>query len=373
MQVHDPGNRLKPAGADDAALIEKAVLLLLFLGLLAGVLMVLKPFGVGLMFGGIIAIAAWPLRQGLTQRGVSPGATAALLLLGALALVLVPVLLLGPGLAGRLVHLLDLVRAWLAQSPEPPAWLAGVPLVGKPAQAKWIEILPPGANPYEALAPYIEPVRAAFLSAARGVGDSLVQLILSLVIAAMLWAQGDLLSATAMDVLDRLGGGRLSGMAVLAAHAVRGVFYGVVGTACIQAVLMGGGLWLAGVPAAVPIGFVTLLLALSQIGAPLIHLVWAGAAYWLHARGQAGLVLWFVVGWGILVALLDNVLKPWLIGSSIEMPLALVILGVFGGFLSFGFLGLFIGPVLIAIAYALLVAWRAETRAGPAAGRAPGC
>ena len=71
----------------------------------------------------------------------------------------------------------------------------------------------------------------------------------------------------------------------------------------------------------------------------------------------------------IFVALLDNVLKPWLIGTSIQMPLALVIVGVFGGFLSYGFLGLFIGPVLIAIAYALLVAWRADTRAGPATNR----
>ena len=246
--------------------------------------------------------------------------------------------------------------------------MAGVPLVGEAAHAKWIEILPPGANPYEALAPYVEPVRAALLSAARDVGDSLLQLILSLLIAAMFWAQGDLLAATAMDVLHRLGGERLSGMAVLAADAVRGVFYGVVGTACAQAVLMAAGIWLAGVPAAVPLGFITLLLALSQIGAPLINLVWAGAAYWLHARGQTGLVLWFVVGWGILVALLDGVLKPWLIGSSIWMPLALVIVGVFGGFLSFGFLGLFVGPVLLAVAYALLVAWRAETRAGPAAG-----
>ena len=140
----------------------------------------------------------------------------------------------------------------------------------------------------------------------------------------------------------------------------------MVGTACVQAVLMAAGIWLAGVPAAIPLGFVTLLLALSQIGGPLIHLVWAGAAYWLYARGQTGLVLWFIVGWGIVVALLDNVLKPWLIGTSIQMPLALVIVGVFGGFLSYGFLGLFIGPVLIAIAYALLVAWRADTRAGPA-------
>ena len=368
MEIHDPSNRLEPPGDGNSALVENAVVLLLFLGLLAGVLTVLKPFSVGLMFGGIIAITAWPLRNGLTGRGVSPGMAAALLVLGALALLLVPVLLLGPGLAGQVVHLLDVVRAWLAQSPEPPEWLTSIPLVGQAAHAKWIEILPPGANPYEALAPYVEPVRAAFLAAAKGVGDSLLQLVLSLVIAAMFWAQGDPLAATAMDVLHRLGGARLSGMALLAANAVRGVFYGVVGTACAQAVLMAAGIWLAGVPAAVPLGFVTLLLALSQIGAPLLNLVWAGAAYWLYARGQTGLVLWFIVGWGIVVALLDGVLKPWLIGSSIRMPLALVIVGVFGGFLSFGFLGLFIGPVLIAVAYALLVAWLGEARSGPAAG-----
>jgi predicted PurR-regulated permease PerM len=145
------------------------------------------------------------------------------------------------------------------------------------------------------------------------------------------------------------------------------VFFGVVGTACVQAVLMATGIWLAGVPAAVSLGFVTLLLALSQIGAPLLNLVWAGAAYWLYSRGQTSVVRGFLVVWGTVVSLLDGVLKPWLIGSSIQMPLALVIVGVFGGFLSFGFLGLFIGPVLIAIAYALLVAWRAEITAGPSA------
>ena len=260
-----------------------------------------------------------------------------------------------------------MVRAWLAQSPEPPEWLASIPLVGQAAHAKWLEILPPGANPYEALAPYVEPVRAAFLAAAKGVGDSLAAACPVARHRRYVLGPGDPLAATAMDALHRLGGVRLSGMAVLAANAVRGVFYGVVGTACAQAVLMAAGIWLAGVPAAVPLGFVTLLLALSQIGAPLLNLVWAGAAYWLYAQGQTGLVLWFVMGWGIVVALLDGVLKPWLIGSSIQMPLALVIVGVFGGFLSFGFLGLFIGPVLIAVAYALLVAWLGEAKSGPAA------
>jgi predicted PurR-regulated permease PerM len=138
----------------------------------------------------------------------------------------------------------------------------------------------------------------------------------------------------------------------------------VVGTACIQAGLMAVGFWLAGIPGAIPIGFITLLLSLSQIGGPLIHLVWIGGAYWLYLQGYTGLGLWVFCGWGVFVTVFDNFLKPWLIGATMEMPLALVILGVFGGFLAFGFLGLFVGPVLIAVAYALLVVWRTESHIG---------
>jgi predicted PurR-regulated permease PerM len=368
MQTLNSNNGLQQSNGDYSALIERAVVLLLFLGLLSGVLIVLKPFAIGLMFGAIIALAAWPARNALTKHGLSPGQSAALLLLGALASTLVPVLLFAPTLAGRLVDMLDVFRAWLAQSPEPPDWLPSVPLIGKPVQTKWTELFGSGTDPSEALAPYLDTVRAALVSAAGSVGQSVLQLILSLIIATTFWVQGDRLSVAVLDILHRLGGRRLSGMAVLAADAVRGVFYGVVGTAFIQAVLMAGGIWLAGVPAAVPLGFITLLLALSQIGAPLINLVWGGAAYWLYARGHTGLVLWFIIGWGIFIALLDGVLKPWLIGSSIRMPLALVIVGVFGGFLSFGFLGLFVGPVVIAIAYALLMDWRTGNRVNAATG-----
>jgi predicted PurR-regulated permease PerM len=106
------------------------------------------------------------------------------------------------------------------------------------------------------------------------------------------------------------------------------------------------------------LGFLALLLAISQIGAPLMLAIWGGAAFWLFQQDQQG---WagFVVVLGIVVGTVDNVLKPWLIGWGVRMPMALIILGVFGGFLSFGFLGLFIGPALMAVAMTLLQAWRA--------------
>lgn len=339
-------------------------MLLLFLAFLSGLVLVLLPFGVGLMFGGVIAVAAWPFRQGLRRLGVSPGWTATILLSGVLAFVAIPIMMLAPRLAGETARILDVVRAWLETAPPPPQWLESIPLIGDNLKQQWIEAFTTGAKPHEILAPYAEPLRGAMISVARGVGESLLQLLLALAVATMFWAQGDTLAAVSMDVLRRLGGAHLADMALVSVNAVRGVFYGVVGTAFVQAVLMAGGVWFAGIPGAVPIGFVTLLLALSQIGGPLIHLVWAGGAYWLYLQGQVGLILWVFVAWGVFVTVIDNILKPWLIGASIQMPLALVIVGVFGGFLSFGFLGLFIGPVLIAIAYALLVAWRQETGVG---------
>ncbi|MBX9759063.1 MAG: AI-2E family transporter [Beijerinckiaceae bacterium] len=351
-------------GLGNTALIEKSIVLILFLAFAAGVLMVLLPFGIGLLFGGVIAISTWPLREWMRRAGLSPGVSATLLLIGLLAFVAIPVLLLAPRLVGDVTRVLDVVRVWLQTSPPPPVWLEAIPFVGDNLKTHWVTAIGSGASLTEVLAPYAETLRSVTIAVARGMGESLVQLLLALAIATMFWAQGDTLALVSVDVLRRLGGDHLAKMAGLSVNAVRGVFYGVVGTACVQAGLMAIGCWAVGIPGAVPIGFITLLLALSQIGGPLIHLVWAGGVYWLYLQGQAGLLLWLFAGWGVFVSFIDNILKPWLIGASIEMPLALVILGVFGGFLSFGFLGLFVGPVLIAVAYALLVAWRAQTGVG---------
>ena len=126
------------------------------------------------------------------------------------------------------------------------------------------------------------------------------------------------------------------------------------------------GLVVAGVPGAALLGFVTLLLALSQIGAPLIVAVWGGAAAWLFGQGEQGWGI-FLVAWGLVVTVMDNVIKPWLIGFGVAMPMSLTILGVFGGFVAFGFLGLFIGPTLIAVGFMLLNAWRGAPAATPGA------
>ncbi len=109
-------------------------------------------------------------------------------------------------------------------------------------------------------------------------------------------------------------------------------------------------------PGAATLGFIASLLAICQIGGPLLILIWGGAAWWLFGQDHQAWGV-FVIVWGLFVGTIDNFIKPWLIGFGVEMPMSLTILGVFGGFLAFGFLGLFIGPTLIAIMFTLLQAW----------------
>jgi len=354
------------ASTGTTQLLERAFLLLLFAGLLLGILAVLRPFTTGILFGAILAIAAWPLRESLLRRGLRRGLAAALLLVLALAVVVLPLMALAPGLGERLTQGAGRLRDYLAGAPQIPPRLAGLPVIGERLASMWDKVLLAKGSIRTMLEPYSEELRQMFVGAAGALAQSVLQIILSLVVATFFWVSGDALVATLRDTLRRLAGETAAAALDVAADAVRSVAYGVVGTAVIQAVIMAIGLAVAVVPGAVLLGFVTLLLALSQIGAPLIIVVWAGAAVWLFGQDQQGWGI-FMIFWGLVVTVIDNFIKPFLIGVGVEMPLSLTILGVFGGFVAFGFLGLFIGPTLIAVGFTLLEAWRGAPAATPRA------
>jgi len=349
--------------------LERAVLLLLFAGLAIGVLAVLQPFATAILFGAILAIAAWPLRDFLLRHGLKRGWAATLLLVLVLVIVVLPLLAMAPGLSDRLTQGAGRLQNYFASSPQLPASLAGLPVVGERLASAWDKVLVAQGDIRTVLEPYSDSLRQTLIGAAGALGQSVLQIILSLVVATFFWVSGDVLAATLHDILRRLGGEFAAATLDVAAGAVRSVAYGVVGTAAIQAVIMAFGLAIAGVPGAVLLGFVTLLLALSQIGGPLIIVIWVGATVWLFGQDQQGWGV-FMIFWGLVVTVIDNFIKPLLIGVGVAMPLSLTILGVFGGFVAFGFLGLFIGPTLIAVAFSLLEAWRGAPAATPgAAGR----
>ena len=339
------------------ALIERSVLVMLVIGLLVGVLAVVKPFTTAILFGATLATASWPIRQALVRRRLGRRTAAALLLLLALVVVVIPMLVVAPHLADQMIGGAERVQSYFAATPERPAWIQGLPLFGRRLGVAWDKVVAAQGNLRTLLEPYTADVAQFMISAARALADSLIQVLLSLIVATMFWTTGDGLVAMLHDALRRLGGPIAEQALDVAAGAIRSVAYGVVGTAVIQAVLLAIGLGVAGVPGAATLGFIALLLAISQIGGPLLILIWGGAAWWLFAQDQH---IWgiFMIIWGLFVSMIDNFIKPWLIGFGVEMPMSLTILGVFGGFLAFGFLGLFIGPTLIAITFTLVQAWR---------------
>jgi predicted PurR-regulated permease PerM len=355
-----------PEGGPRIALIERSILVLLFVGLFIGLLAIVKPFTTAILFGAALATAAWPARQALIHRGLRGGSAAALLLLVSLVLIVLPMLALAPHLVDQMVKGTHRVQAYFASTPQQPAWMRNLPLVGRKLAAGWDRVIAVKGNLRTLAEPYTADLEQMMIGAARALADSLLQMLLSLIAATMFWINGETLVTILHDALRRLGGPIAEHALDVAAGAIRGVAYGVVGTALIQAVLLAIGLAAAGVPGATMLGFVGLLLAISQIGGPLLILIWGGAAWWLFMQDQQAWGIFMII-WGLAVSTVDEVVKPWLIGFGLEMPTSLTIVGVFGGFIAFGFLGLFIGPTLMAIMFTLLQAWRAAISGNPAA------
>jgi predicted PurR-regulated permease PerM len=323
---------------------------------LVGVALILRPFVTGIIFGSIVVIATWPIREWLVRHGLSVGLTAAVLLLLALATVGLPAIILAPGLTERLVDGIQRLQAYFAAAPELPNWLAQVPFARESIARLWFSLADPGSAFQTVIRPYSAELRKGLIELARAFAEGTFQFVVSLAVATVLWLRGDALAGTLKDIVERLGGSAAGSALLLAANSVRGVAYGVVGTAAIQAIAMAVGLMIAGVPGAGLLGFLTLIIALSQFG-PLLILVWGGAAWWLFDQGDGGWAI-FVSVWGLLVSTVDNFIRPWLVSLGAEMPLIVIFLGVLGGFLAFGFLGLFIGPTLLGVSYQLLQAWR---------------
>ena len=357
-----PESRAEASGAHPTGmLIERALALFLFGLLVLGVIVILRPLATSILFGAVFAIATWPLRAMLVRVGFGRGLTASVLLIASLLLVAVPALLLAPSLAAKLTDAAHRLQQELEDlSDLPPGWVSGLPLVGDRLARVWIRVAAAGGDFRTLLEPYAEWLQSSAVGLAKGLADSVLQVLLSLIVAAMFWVNGDIVGQVMRELMGRLGGRAAVAALDAAGASLRSVAYGVVGTAIAQGILMSVGALIAGVPAPGLLGFIVMLLAISQVGAPLIVLVWGGAGWLLFHQAQT---LWgvFILVWGLLlVSTGDNLIRPWLISQGVKMPLALVILGVFGGFLSLGFLGLFVGPALLAAAFNLLRSWRAH-------------
>ena len=364
----DPGRG--PAVAAPSREFERYTVFAVLVLLTIGCYLVVRPFLTAFLWGTIIAISTRGLYQGILRlvRGRRKLA-AALFGLFLFGILFVPISVFAVRLAAGAPALVARVDGMLSGGlQQPPAWLASIPFVGRSAHEWWMSV---SANPEllrQDLRPLVKPVREFLVAAAAGISTGILQFGLAIFIAALLSLNGESLTAAVDRVAARLGGERGLRQVALVRSTVRGVFRGLLGTCAVQAGLAMVGFLIAGVPGVLLLGMATFFLSVVPAGPALL---WLPAALWLGANGNTGMAIFLAV-WGlVVVGGSENVVRPLLMGKGIQAPLAVVFLGVIGGILAFGFLGLFIGPTILTVAYNLVQEWMATLKAPDPLAAAP--
>ena len=332
-------------------------------GLVGLSLWVLRPFLAATVWAAMIVVATWPPFVALQRHlGGRRGPAIAVMSLAMLLLLVLPLWLAVDTIFEHSGQLTAAGRA-LAENglPPPPAWVAGLPLAGDRLAAAWTQLAAGGPSGLAGkLTPYAADAGGWLLAQAGGLGGMLVQFVLVVGIAAILYAGGEDAGRLVRRFGRRLAGPRGENSVVLAGQAIRGVALGVGVTALVQTLLGGLGLAVAGVPFASLLSALLLMLCIAQVGPLAVLLPAAGWLYWGGETGSAA----FLFVWSLIVGSIDNFLRPVLIRRGADLPLLLIFAGVIGGMLGFGLIGLFVGPVVLAVTWTLLLAW-IEDALGP--------
>lgn len=336
--------------------------------LIAGSLWVLRPFLAATVWATMLVVSTWPIMKSVEARlGNRRGAAVALMTLGMLLLLVIP---LWAAIDTIVEHADDVgvLAKRLAESglPQPPDWVRKIPLVGdriSATLAAWADAGPAGLE--ARLRPYASSAATWVLNKAGSLGGTLVQFLLVVILSAVMYASGETAARGVRRFGARLAGQRGEDSVILAGKAIRSVALGVGVTALVQTLLGGIGLVVAGVPFAALLSAVMLMFCIAQLGPALVLFPAVAWMYWTGENTWATLLL----VWSLAVSTLDNVLRPMLIKKGADLPLLLIFAGVIGGLLGFGLIGIFVGPVVLAVTYTLLSAWVEDDLAAEAAER----
>jgi predicted PurR-regulated permease PerM len=337
---------------------DRSLVFLLVLGLLGASLLVLLPFFSSLFWAGLLAFATWPLMTLLTRLlGGRVTLAACVLTLTWFSLIVIPLLVLGANLADHIRDLQGVIADLKADGfPSVPLWMPGIPVVGQYLVDGWQFVDHQSAALLAWVKPHLGQIGTWFVSKSAALGGGILELLLSLFLVFFFYRDGPAIAKFANTLLERLIGQRAGYYQLLISGTVQRVVNGVIGTAVAQGLVAMIGFWIAGVPGAVMLGVLTFFLSFLPAAPPL---VWLPAIGWLVFKEEYGFAA-FMGFWGVfIISGVDNVLKPYLISRGGTLPLVIVLIGVMGGLFAFGFMGLFIGPTLLAIMFSLITDWTA--------------
>lgn len=337
-------------------LARNTLAILCILGLIGLSLWVLQPFLAAGVWAAMIVVATWPLLESLeTRLGGRRTPAVAIMTLAMLLLLVLPLWLAIDTIVEHAGQLTAAGQSLATNGlPLPPAWVKALPLVGERLDAAWTQLAASGTSGVVAkVTPYAAKAGKWALAQVGGLGGMLIQFLLVVTLSAILYSTCEQGARLVRRFGRRLAGERGENAMVLAGQAIRGVALGVGVTALVQTVLGGIGLAVAGVPFAALLSAVMLMLCIAQVGPMLILLPAVGWMYWSGDTGWAT----FLLVWSLVVGTLDNFLRPMLIKRGADLPLMLIFAGVIGGMFGFGLIGIFVGPVVLAVTWTLMLAW----------------
>lgn len=334
---------------------ERVLMGLLLGGIGIGCVLVLYPFFSSLLWAGILAFTTWPVFEWLQQRlHINRVPAAGLMVALTAVMVVVPLIIATPS-ADDAGHLRDVIEHGVHGGlPLAPGWLADVPLVGPTFAGIWDSWAADISEMLQALKPYVGILLEGGFGLLLGVARGVLLFVLALFVAFFFYIYGEPIAKRMTELLRRIAGPRADRLIAVTGATVRGVVYGILGTAVIQGILTAFGLWVSGVPRPVLLGAIAGFLAVLPIGAPL---VWIPAALWLMSAGHLGWGIFLSIYGVVAVSGADSLIRPWFIARGADLPFVLTVLGVLGGALAFGLLGIFLGPVLLGVAYTFINEW----------------
>lgn len=336
--------------------MERILTGLLLGGVAIGCFMVLQPFLSAILWAAILVFTTWPVAEWLHQRmRMSRGLVAAVMVLLTALTIVLPITLAAPSGADDVAMLRRSAEEALRHGlPGAPAWLVDVPLIGGPLSSLWDSWVQDISELLTVLRPYVATLVESGLSLLLGIANGVLMFLLALFVAFFFYMHGAPIATRLAETLHRIIGPQAERLLMLTGATVRGVVYGILGTAVIQGILTVFGLWLSGVPRPMMLGVIAGLLAVLPIGAPLI---WIPASIWLMGNDSVGWGVFLAIYGAVCISGVDNVLRPWFISRGTKVPFLTTVLGVLGGAIAFGLLGIFLGPVLLALGYTLVNEW----------------
>ena len=337
--------------------VEAAIRIGVIAGLIAWCFIIARPFLIPIIWGAIIAVAVFHgyewLQTGLGGRRITAAVLITLLML---VVLVVPSVLLGESLVSGAHKVLDSFQGGELHIPPPPDSVARWPLIGEPIAKAWTLASEDLKAALRQASPLFKGFGSWLMGAVGGAGLALLQFVLAIFISGAFLANSEAARRVTRAIAKRLVGERGPEFASVAEQTVRSVASGILGVALIQALLAGLGFLIAGVPAAGLLTLVCLIFAVIQLG---VVIVLIPVVIYLFSTADTVTAVGYLI-WAILVAPVDNILKPILLGRGVDVPMLVIFVGAIGGFLSAGIIGLFIGAVVLALGYKLFVAWLAQ-------------